>query len=203
MVKNMDFDHKDNENRDGQENNTDTGVRTDKENDINKAGRPSGYNGNPDYGFDSQRNGSPAGNHFDAGRPSGYRYSPPYMAPGQKLANAAMVLGIISILSTILMTIYIPVILGSIAVILAILSKGTKPRMAGQAMTGLICGIGGLIMNLGILVTTLSFIFSHPKLLQDAAKIYDTQFEQIYGESTEDVLGQSLEDMINETFGLE
>ena len=70
-------------------------------------------------------------------------------------------------------------------------------------MTGLICGAGGLVMNLGILITTLSFIFSHPEILQDAARTYDAQFEQIYGESTEDVLGQSIEDMINETFGFE
>ena len=32
------------------------------------------------------------------------------------------------------------------------------------------------------LVTSLSFIFSNPELLQDAARIYDTQFEQIYGD---------------------
>lgn len=135
--------------------------------------------------------------------PYGYQAPPPYAVPGQKLANAAMVLGIISILSTILMTIYIPMILGTIAIILAILSRGLKSHMAGQAMTGLVCGIGGLLMNLGILVSSLMFIFSHPELLQDAARTYDTQFEIIYGESTEDVLGQSLEDWVNETFGLD
>lgn len=135
--------------------------------------------------------------------PHGYQYSPPYAAPGQKLANAAMVLGIISILSTVLMTVYIPMILGTIAIVLAILSKGLKSRMAGQAMTGLICGAGGLIMNIGILISTLMFIFSHPQLLQEAAKTYDTQFEILYGEPTEEIFGQSLEDWVNETFGLE
>lgn len=160
--------------------------------DFNNNGTQNNPNQNP---YNANR---PMGN-----SPYGYRYSPPYIMPGQKLANAAMVLGIISILSTILMTIYIPLILGSIAIILAILSKGSKSRMAGQAMTGLICGAGGLVMNLCILITTLSFIFSHPEILQDAARTYDAQFEQIYGESTEDVLGQSIEDMINETFGFE
>ncbi len=134
--------------------------------------------------------------------PYGRQAPPAYAVPGQKLANAAMILGIISVLSTILMTIYIPMILGTIAIILAILSKGLKSHMAGQAMTGLVCGIGGLLMNLGILISSLMFIFSHPELLQDAARTYDTQFEIIYGESTEDVLGQSLEDWVNETFNL-
>ena len=112
--------------------------------DFNNNGTQNNPNQNP---YNANR---PMGN-----SPYGYQYSPPYIMPGQKLANAAMVLGIISILSTILMTIYIPLILGSIAIILAILSKGSKSRMAGQAMTGLICGAGGLVMNLGILITTL------------------------------------------------
>lgn len=114
-----------------------------------------------------------------------------------------MVLGIISVLSTILMTIYIPMILGTIAIVLALLSKGLQSHMAGQAMTGMVCGIGGLLMNLGILISSLMFIFSHPEILQDAARTYDTQFEIIYGESTEDILGQSLEDWVNETFDLD
>ena len=95
------------------------------------------------------------------------------------LTNAAMVLGIISVLSTILMTIYIPMILGTIAIVLALLSKGLQSHMAGQAMTGMVCGIGGLLMNLGILISSLMFIFSHPEILQDAARTYDTQFEII------------------------
>lgn len=66
----------------------------------------------------------------------------------------------------------------------------------------MVCGIGGLLMNLGILISSLMFIFSHPEILQDAARTYDTQFEIIYGESTEDILGQSLEDWVNETFDL-
>ncbi len=143
-------------------------------------------------------------NNNNTGSPSyGYQARPPYAAPGQKLANAAMVLGIISVLSTILMTIYIPMILGTIAIVLALLSKGLQSHMAGQAMTGMVCGIGGLLMNLGILISSLMFIFSHPEILQDAARTYDTQFEIIYGESTEDILGQSLEDWVNETFDLD
>lgn len=156
------------------------------------------FNNNGFHMNNNQNINNNMGNH-----PYGYQTPPPYVVPGQKLANAAMVLGIISILSTILMTIYIPMILGTIAIILAILSKSLKSHMTGQAMTGLICGIGGLLMNLGISISSLMFIFSHPEILRDAARTYDAQFEIIYGESTEDILGQSLEDWVNETFGLE
>lgn len=134
--------------------------------------------------------------------PYGYPpYPPSYQMPGKGLATAAMILGIISILSTFLMTLYIPMILGSIAIVLAILSKGTKKNMPGQATAGLVCGAGGLVVNVGIFTVAMVFIFTHPEILQDMARTYDAQIEQIYGESTEDMLGQSLEDMINETFG--
>ena len=56
-------------------------------------------------------------------------------------------------------------------------------------------------LNVGIFTAAMVFIFTHPEFLQDMARTYDAQIEQIYGESTEDILGQSLEDMINETFG--
>lgn len=137
------------------------------------------------------------------GNENNYRYASPYIMPGKKLANAAMTLGILSILSTILMTVYIPLILGSIAIVLAILSKGAKPNMVSQAMTGLICGIDGLIMNIGILAASLMIIFSHPEALREAAKTCDAQIEQIYGESTEEMLGKSFEDMVDEMLGLE
>ena len=45
-------------------------------------------------------------NNNNTGSPSyGYQARPPYAAPGQKLANAAMVLGIISVLSNIITTV--------------------------------------------------------------------------------------------------
>ena len=129
--------------------------------------------------------------------------TPSYKMPGKSLATASMILGIISILSTILMTLYIPMILGSIAIVLAILSKGSKNNMPGQATAGIVCGAGGLVVNVGIFTAALVFVFSHPEILQETARTYDTFLEQYYGESTEEMFGQSMEDMINETFGLE
>ena len=52
--------------------------------DFNNNGTQNNPNQNP---YNANR---PMGN-----SPYGYQYSPPYIMPGQKLANAAMVLGII------------------------------------------------------------------------------------------------------------
>ena len=164
-----------------------------------------GHNINNDMGYGGYPNNSNGnyGPNRTGQSPYGYPYPPSYKMPGKSLATASMILGIISILSTILMTLYIPMILGSIAIVLAILSKGSKNNMPGQATAGIVCGAGGLVVNVGIFTAALVFVFSHPEILQETARTYDTFLEQYYGESTEEMFGQSMEDMINETFGLE
>ena len=107
-----------------------------------------GRNNNTDY---SQPPSSPP--------PYGFPYPPSYQMPGKSLATGAMILGIISILFTFLLPIYIPMILGSIAIVLAILSKGTKKNMPGQATAGLVCGAGSLVVNVCML--TVSMVFWH------------------------------------------
>ena len=177
----------------GNENNANDSSGQENAGDINNGmGYGGNWNNNTDY---SQPPSSPP--------PYGFPYPPSYQMPGKSLATGAMILGIISILFTFLLPIYIPMILGSIAIVLAILSKGTKKNMPGQATAGLVCGAGSLVVNVCMLTVSMVFILSHPEILQDTARAYDTFLEQYYGESTEEMLGQSLEDMINETFGLE
>ena len=101
-----------------------------------------GHNINNDMGYGGYPNNSNGnyGPNRTGQSPYGYPYPPSYKMPGKSLATASMILGIISILSTILMTLYIPMILGSIAIVLAILSKGSKNNMPGQATAGIVCG---------------------------------------------------------------
>ena len=164
-----------------------------------------GHNINNDMGYGGYPNNSNGnyGPNRTGQSPYGYPYPPSYKMPGKSLATASMILGIISILSTILMTLYIPMILGSIAIVLAILSKGSKNNMPGQATAGIVCGAGGLVVNVGIFTAALVFVFSHPEILQETARTYDTFLEQYYGESTEEMFGQSIEYMSYEPFGRE
>ncbi len=142
-----------------------------------------GHNINNDMGYGGYPNNSNGnyGPNRTGQSPYGYPYPPSYKMPGKSLATASMILGIISILSTILMTLYIPMILGSIAIVLAILSKGSKNNMPGQATAGIVCGAGGLVVNVGIFTAALVFVFSHPEILQETARTYDTFLEQYYG----------------------
>ncbi len=165
-----------------------------------------GHNINNDMGYGGYPNNSNGnyGPNRTGQSPYGYPYPPSYKMPGKSLATASMILGIISYMQIgPAMTMTIPMILGSIAIVLAILSKGSKNNMPGQATAGIVCGAGGLVVNVGIFTAALVFVFSHPEILQETARTYDTFLEQYYGESTEEMFGQSMEDMINETFGLE
>lgn len=136
------------------------------------------------------------------GNPYGYQYVPPVNVPGSGLANAALVLGIISIVTAIMLTFYFPFIFGSIAIILALLSKGTAPKILTKAKSGIICASIGFVLNLVIWVYSFALLFSNPDVLLQTARTYDEMIEQIYGESSEEILGDSMEDMMNDTLEL-
>lgn len=133
--------------------------------------------------------------------PYGYPYSPPVRTPGNGFANAAMILGIIAILTAIMLTLYFPFVLGSLAILFALLSKGRAPKMSGQAKAGIICGTIGLAINISIFVSSVAFVLSNPDMLIESARIYDDMIEQMYGEPSEDILGDSMENIISDFFG--
>lgn len=148
-------------------------------------------NNNPNQ---NNNQGNPMPNH----NPYGYRYTPPERVPGSGLASAAMILGIASIVSAFMMTVYFPFILGCLAILFALLSKGLSPKLVKQAKAGIICAIAALAVNVSIIVASISFMFSNPDLLIDVAKTYDTQIEKLYGVPSEDILGDSMEDVVND-----
>lgn len=113
-------------------------------------------------------------------------------------ANAAMVLGIISIVTAAIMTVYPPFILGSLAILFAILSKGRAPKLAAQAKAGIICAITGLSVNVCIIAFSFFYIFSNPDMLRETAQIYDNMCEQIYGMPSEEVIGDSMENIVDD-----
>lgn len=149
----------------------------------------------------SNQNGPPYGNNGNPNQnqnPYGYRYVPPVRKPGSGLANAAIVLGIISILTAIMMTIYFPFIFGSLAILFAILSKGRESKMVKQAKTGLICGIAGLLINIVIFGGSIVYIISNPNVLVESAQMYDQMCERIYGVPSEEILGDSMENIVED-----
>lgn len=151
-------------------------------------------------GYNNYNNGYGSGG---SNQPSPYHYPPPVRLPGNNFSTAAMILGILAILSTFFLPIYLPFILGSLAILFALLSKGRAPKLSGNAMVGTICGSIGIGINaalFGIYAAFFFSLFSDPDLMRDTAQTYDDLIEQMYGVPTEDIFGESMEDMMEDLF---
>ncbi|MBR5800350.1 MAG: hypothetical protein IKY23_09855 [Lachnospiraceae bacterium] len=115
---------------------------------------------------------------------------------GLTMASAALIFGAGALLT--LLTVFLPLVLGSLAIVLALLSKGSEKKMLTQAKVGFGCGIAGLSMVLALLGSTYALMFTHPEMLPEAGRMVDTMYEETYDTKTEDILGFSYEDLMTQ-----
>ena len=127
-------------------------------------------------------------------------------APGNNgFAFAALILGVSALFS--LFTVYLPLILGSLAILFALLSKGYGKKMAATAKIGFISAITGLSLILSLLavgITSLYLLFAtstDDQLLHYGSQI-DQAIEMQLGQSTEEMFGTSYEDMMEQLVAL-
>lgn len=134
-------------------------------------------NQNPNY--NPNQNTNP----YQAPFPNQPQSTPVRKSPADGLINAAMVLGISAIVSALMLTVYFPFILGSLSIILALLSKGYEQKIAARAKVGIVCSIVGLVFNFIIVGASVHMVISNPTVFQQ----FDEMYESIYGESFSDV----------------
>ncbi|MFI3177492.1 MAG: hypothetical protein R3Y67_08400 [Eubacteriales bacterium] len=69
--------------------------------------------------------------------------------PTNSFINTSMIMGIIALVSSFLLgwTLFIPYIIGSLAIVFAVLSKEYSSKMNQRATAGFICGIASLIIT--------------------------------------------------------
>lgn len=98
------------------------------------------------------------------------------------LATLSLVLGLISIPFCFFM--YTGIILGGIAIVMAILSKGTAKKLLPQAKKGIFYGSIGVVLGYAVLISSIHNLVTDPTYRQQL-----NQFsEQYYGESMDDML---------------
>lgn len=127
-------------------------------------------------------------------------YNLPPRNPGQTMATVSMILGVVSIFT--LFTVYIPLVCGSIAVVLAILSKGSFKKMLTTAKVGIGTAIGSIAL-LFVMIASFSAMLlstSGDTLIKFGQQI-DQQFKEQTGQEIEDILGMSYEDIMREYVG--
>ena len=106
--------------------------------------------------------------------------------PNQGFCNAAIILGGLSIITAVMMTVYLPFILGGIGIILAILSKGSQSVLPRISRTGVKLAIAGIILNICIVGGSFYTVFTNP----EAKSEFYAVFEQMYGMSFDEMLNQ-------------
>lgn len=116
--------------------------------------------------------------------------------PGLTMATFSLFLGLGALFTT--LTVFLPLALGGLAILFALLSKGYGKKMLTQAKIGLGCGITSFAIVVVMFLSSFAMIFSNPDILVDFGKQYDAACEEIYGQSSEDLFGYSFEDMMEE-----
>ena len=147
-------------------------------------------NGNPYYGNNAQ--GTNTGYNNNGYNPNYGRYAYPVNVsePGSKLSTAAMVLGIISIITFFTFTVYPAFITGSIAIVLALLSKGRRPKLLNNARIGIICAVIGLVLNVMVITGTIVRYNTDESFREEVNRT----FEELYGQSLDEMIEEILED---------
>lgn len=117
--------------------------------------------------------------------------------PGQTMATVSMVLGVLSIFT--MLTVYIPFVFGSLAILFAVLSTGYGKKMLATAKIGVGTGVGGMAVVIAVVGSLVATILSGSgDSLTNFGRQMDRQFENQTGQSFEDIFGQSYEDIMKE-----
>lgn len=151
---------------------------------------PYGYPGNPQhqnansYGMlDHPQNQNPNPYGSPNGMPYPNSYQSVQKSPADGLITATLALGIATIVSAILGTVYFPFILGGICIMLALLSKGYDEKMSSKPKIGIICSVVGLVLNILVVGTSVYKVFTDEQTFNQ----FDQVYERMYGESFRDM----------------
>ncbi|MGN1024607.1 MAG: hypothetical protein ACI4OJ_13970 [Lachnospiraceae bacterium] len=130
----------------------------------------------------------------DDGRESELGYDPKYDNTAH-YAHVSTVLAITAIASNFFLPVILPIALGSLSVVYAILSKGKRRTTSPEAKRGISIAIAAILLNVILVVSSL---FTTYRSLQDPSRREEVNqmLEQVYGVSLQEML-QDFDD----TFG--
>lgn len=120
---------------------------------------------------------------------------PQFHNAGATFATVSMILGLGCMFT--FLTVYIPLVLGSLSIIFALLSKGYGKKMLVSAKIGMCTAIGCMALIATIMGTFISLFLSSSRTdMIRMGQQLDQQLEDQLGISPDEILGQSYEDMM-------
>jgi hypothetical protein len=120
-----------------------------------------------------------------------YRQGYPRQERPNVFAIFARGLGILSIFCAIFSIFYGAFIAGGLAVVLALLSRGSSERMCPAAKTGLCAGAVGIVLQVALFAFSIYSIIYIPEYRER----FNAMYEQIYGESFDDSMDRIMNNM--------
>ena len=103
---------------------------------------------------------------------------------GRRMSQAALILGLASIATAVLMLVWPPYICGALAVLFAILSTGKRTGMDPRARAATRAAVFGMVMNT-IIIAAVIYAFCTDENLRNA---FYQNFETFYGMSFEEFI---------------
>ena len=110
-------------------------------------------------------------------------------SPLEKLTRTSMSLAILAIFSTFTFPVIMPYIFGSVALVLAIISRGRRSTLPLRSRRAAIVASAALLINTGLIIATILYFI---RMMHDPE--LQAQFGQLlyqtYGITLEELLGQ-------------
>jgi len=113
--------------------------------------------------------------------------------PANAFAKASMTLGAIALASVFTFTIFPAVILGSLALILALLSRGAELNFHPTARNGIMLSILALVVNIALVGGTCFLILGDNPYHEELNATYEEMFGMSYDEILQGIMDGSIE----------
>ncbi len=113
--------------------------------------------------------------------------------PANAFAKASMVIGAVALASVFTFTIFPAVILGALALILALLSRGAELSFHPTARNGIMLSILALVANIALVVGTCFMILGDSPYHEELNATYEEMFGMSYDEILQGIMDGSIE----------
>lgn len=115
--------------------------------------------------------------------------TPPYrqIEPGQGMLTASVILGTIALATT--CCIYSSLILGSLSIILALLSRGKKKKLSPSGKLAVMTAGTAIILSVGITVGMFVMTVHQYGSVEKFLQYYSSMMEELTGESLSELYG--------------
>ncbi len=153
--------------------------------------QPGGPQSGPGNGYNPYNN-NPYSNNPNNNNPYNPYGAPMQPVPvrhkGDGMATVSMALGIISLVSLLFLQFWIPLLLGGVSIIMAILSRGSLKKLLSKAKAGIICSSVALGLDVTFCIFALWLSFVLPNQSPQFREELNKTFEQQYGVSYDELI---------------